>query len=223
MTGVETKEGNQRIDDRDIPLNTTAASWMSQSLQVSFCSLGQGTSSTTRNGKSAVIKRITIKGRIDRLPTHMLAGQVPLAITCRLLLVQDRQNNQVPDLQGDLSNVLSDVAAAPIIKCFQRLDTQRRFKILSDRTFTFNPRNDNLSLTVAHDTCGASKDFVIDYKVPVPVDYTTGNTTSALAAIETNSIALYAFSETGPLGEITTQNVDDHLVMSYKAKVRFVG
>ncbi len=218
MKGVEIKSVNQSLARKDIPIGVVA-SLMDPSATVCLTGVAQGTAADERVGRSFIAKRLTIRGRIYRLPTDLLAGENPVPLVLRLVVVLDRQNNEVATSATTPADFLG-TTGDEITDSFQRLDTQRRFKILYDHTWNFVNAAGDYSTATAHTTNGTARGFVVDVPLNLSVTCKTGGSANTVGDIEDSAIHMYAYSIRAPAAE-SAVNADDHLQLSYRSQLRF--
>lgn len=188
----------------------------------------QGTSATSRIGRTVVMKRITLKGTIKSSQEELALGESPSPLKVRILIVQDTQNNHRATggpvnliTEGVLTNVIKNdsIAFSPVnvVNAFTNLENVRRFKILSDRTMVLNQSNalKGGDPSSVGEVGSAYRNFVFDKACNIPVMMTSAGST--VAGISDNAVFVYALctnsEESGVL-----QSAE----LSYVCRVRYM-
>lgn len=181
-----------------------------------------GTAPNERIGRAVVMKRITIKGTIILNELQLASGTTASGFKVRVMVVQDTQTNHAPPNTNVVSQgVLTDqqhnggISGANITNAFIDLENIRRFRVLADRTFTFNPSNTQFG-QVASTVNNACRSFIIDKRVNIPVMMQADG--ASVSGIQDNSISMYVMSsneETG--GQDNGQTAD----IRYLTRVRY--
>ncbi len=157
--------------------------------------LAQGITDNTRIGRKISLTSIHIKGRIIWNPT--IADQVN---RCRLMIVLDTQAN------GAVPAAVTSLLTTANIDSYRNLLTGRRFKVLSDKTYVFNPLG--TAETVVSATQQINLNFTKTWKKPLKVTYNNiGATITALQNYNVFVMGISAFDT----DNIITYNVQTRL------------
>lgn len=171
-----------------------------------------GTGPSQKIGRYAILHSIQVNGvlRIDSYLFGLSSEIVPFR--ARVIFYCDKQTNAT---QADPSKVMD--SASDDVDAFRNIEFQDRFKVIFDKTVTFNPKIERSEsgatwLSSAQEVPFSFKRSLHDKKVA----YTTGDD-GAVATVIDNSIHCACI---GAADDGTTNHA---LKLKWKAKLRFWG
>ncbi len=150
--------------------------------------LAQGTSESTRLGRKITLKSLGIKGRLTWDPT--VADQFN---RCRVMVVHDTQAN------GAVPAAVTTLLQTADIDSYRNLLSGRRFRVLQDKTYTFNPTGSDQ----AEISSIVQKPFHFykQWKKPLQITYSTN--ADEIAAMSNHNIFVFAISANETMQDIT--------------------
>lgn len=181
--------------------------------------LNQGDGASDRDGRKATFKSLQIRGHfhldiIDQATSFTNA--VTGARTVRFVVVLDRQNNAVaaaPVWQDVFDTATVSAINTQNWEAYRKLSNSKRFKILVDKVYTFNPgasTNNGDVAALRYHRQGMKKAFNIYRKIPIVTEYTgTGDTGASIAD---NAIWV-----------LTMADAANAVSVDYIARLRFCG
>ncbi len=176
----------------------------------------QGAGGSDRIGRFIKVKRVTIKGQVI-MEADTMANNGLGSGTVRLLLVLDTANNLDSNLVAADLFIQAPAALDGVCQSFQDVGTQKRFRILADRTIVMNPSGTAGNGT-ANTNNTVTRSFVIDKRLNMNVSYPTSVDPPTKAEIEDNCLMLFALSNSNSINATTPV-----LKIKYVSRVRFVG
>ncbi len=175
------KAAELKFHDFQLNDSTVANTW---TVTPSINLIPQGTTEITRIGRSATIKKIQWKWRVN-----ILAGTTPSGAqdVFRLVMYIDEQCNGSAATAVELFEVDD-------FQSYRNLANSHRFKVLYDRTFALNSFAGAGNGT-ANDFSGTGKIGGMYKTVNVPIEWDA--TTGAITEIRSNNIGVMMISENG--------------------------
>ncbi len=173
--------------------------------QLCINGIGAGDTEDTRDGRKYMLKSLHIKGRIQRVKADTQTAADASRI-CRVVVCLDTQSNEG---QMNPDDYLKTPATGGEVFAFRDLSNTKRFKSLYDKRFvldyidSFNDGTDGASNAV-------NKLFEVNVPLSIPVQ--TSGTGGTIAAINDNSIHVFAYQDAGT-----------DCTFSYVSRVRFQG
>lgn len=154
----------------------------------SLTTIAIGNTESTRIGRQIVVKKIHIRGvlQMDRESTGstMLDPEVGTR-RCRYIIYLDKQTNGVAATVLDILQVAS-------INSLLNLNNSGRFRILKDKTLTFNAMESEGGSTYTP----VQKTFKFDKNCNIDIHYSTdGGTSGAIAEHRSNNIGIFFIAD----------------------------
>lgn len=180
----------------------------------SFTAVSQGDSELQRDGKQISCLYFEIAGTVRSLGVEGTANP-PVPASVFLACVLDTQTNAA-QMTSDLAFKNQGAAVVGTTSSFRNLLYGKRFRILKQKKFMFNP-----SITIGDATAASTTASALNYDfrwfIPLnglKVNFNTTTPTAAtIASIVDNSIHLVGF----------VNNAETQYNISYNARLRFVG
>lgn len=170
--------------------------------------IATGDGPSERDGRKCTLKSLHINGAMFFAPG---AGTAHAQAQARLLIVVDTQTNkqQLTNLGEVLHNSTNANEEENHVYLFRELASTKRFKILYDKTYVFNPGEKGLAV---------QKNFKININLKdMIVNYDNGTSSNGhVNTIYDNAIYLFALSD---MSTTATEKVK----LEYVSRVRFVG
>lgn len=198
--------GTQELKFHDIDWDEGVADWSAGLISntSSLTLIGQGVTESTRIGRKAVIKSIGMRGLL-KMSSISGAGLQP-AQTTRLFIVLDKQANGAAPAVSGASGLLETAD----FQSFNSLANKGRYKVLLDKTFTFNAiaaAGDG----AANDTAPVNKNFTFFKKCNIPMEYSGVANPSVITEVRTNNI----------FGIVISDNTTSTVALVSKLRFRF--
>lgn len=170
-----------------------------------LCSVTSGAGENLRTGRKVYIHSIHVKGEIE-VAAAEASGAPHEFQSVRICLVLDTQTNGVEPAATDVME-----AATKSYLSFRKLETTQRFKVLWDRTFTFNPWGMNEGGVNSFARTGTKKLFKINkvFASPILMSFNVSANPPTVAQIADNSLHIIGTANT------TTA------ILSYEVRTRF--
>lgn len=167
-----------------------------------------GNDINNRIGRKVDVRNIRIKGIINCAAQADQTG-ADSSLTCRIVLVQDKQTNAA---QLNAEDVFDSGDATQAVYMFRNLAFLNRFKILKDKSFTF--QNPNMTFDGTNiEQAGLRKYFKINFKFRKPLRVTFNSTNGGTVAdIIDNSFHIIAITDSASLAPN----------LSYKVRTAFI-
>jgi len=171
---------------------------------LSLNSIAQGDGPTQRDGRRVILQKITVHGRIGFINVNV---SQPGSAVIRFMLVLDTQTN---GQQLNAEDVLEVPTTAIEPLAMHNLSWSQRFRVLWDRTWSFEPRGLAFINAVNQYTTNSKRNFSFTKKLNLVVNYS--GTTGVIGSVTDNSLHVVCFLDDGASGVGS---------VSYVARVRF--
>jgi len=132
-----------------------------------------GSGYNQREGKKVFVKKVKIKGKVEWRAVTGAAGP-PVGRAIRLIVYMDKQTNGV---QAQAEDIVSGVNNSELpIDYFQNVNNFGRFKVLKDKTYTFDAPNFEIEDGGTFAYGGQMRNFKFSktFKNPLKINFNTG-------------------------------------------------
>jgi len=166
--------------------------------------MAQGDGAQSRDGRRIVMHSVHVKGKLTYKATQNTSASSP---TVRVALILDSQTN---GSQLNAEDVFQDPATGIETNAFRKIEWGQRFKVLSDKTYSLEPKGLAILTTTTLWTTSCIKNFKINKKLGLPVNYS--GTTGVIGSVADYSLHMCIW---------TDQSFEGVLAATYAARIRF--
>lgn len=203
-----------------LPVNVPFTGEILPKLVPALCDPAQGSGASERDGRAIGITNIRIKG-IIRMGTANATASIENTF-CRVMLVIDHQCNGTAPTVAQVLNTTGMSGTMGTLHpkqwaAFQNLDNQHRFRVLSDKTYSY--RTPNQFDTNTNSLCVIPFKISKSFRSPMVVNYIGAGASTAITNIADNNLFILAVS--GGMEQATT-TIEVPVDIAFKSRVRYL-
>ncbi len=160
----------------------------------SICLIGQATTESTRIGRKCTVKAIQWKINLQRIANS--SSTTPSPETVRMMMYLDKQAN------GATVAAL-DILETDSFQSFRNLANTSRFRILFDRTYTFN-ETAGAGNGTANDWPATAKNLTFYKRCNIPLEFSGVANPSVITELRSNNIGVICWSQNGDVSAMVS-------------------